>query len=154
MSTAMTTVDNNKALVRALYEDCINTRKLDQLDAIIAPNFIGARGEQGVDEFRTTIETVLTGFPGVRFEIHDLFGEGGGALDLPRQPSGTICRLVAEPGRGHARGQCHLPDSQGQDRAGLAAGGSPWRAAADRRRAAFVCGQPGGGTIVGNVTLV
>jgi predicted ester cyclase len=76
MSTAMTNVDHNKALVRALYEDCINMRKLDQLDAIIAPNFLGARGEQGVDEFRTTIETVLTGFPGVRFEIHDLFGEG------------------------------------------------------------------------------
>ena len=76
MSTTMTTVDHNKALVRALYEDCINNRKLDQLDTIIAPNFVGTRGEQGVAEFRTIIEAVLTGFPGVRFEIHDLFGEG------------------------------------------------------------------------------
>jgi predicted ester cyclase len=72
----MTNVDHNKALVRTLYEDCINMRKLDQLDDIIAPDFIGARGEQGVDEFRTTIEAVLTGFPGVRFQLHDLFGEG------------------------------------------------------------------------------
>lgn len=76
MSTGMTIVDHNKALVRALYEDCINKRKLDQLETMIAPNFIGARGEHGASEFRTTIEAVLTGFPDVRFEVHELFGEG------------------------------------------------------------------------------
>lgn len=76
MNTGMTTVEYNKKLVRALYEDCINTRNLDQLETLIAPDFTGARGERGPLEFRATIEAVLTGFPGVRFEIHDLFGEG------------------------------------------------------------------------------
>ncbi len=76
MNPGMTTVDYNKALVRALYEDCINTRNLDQLDTLIAPDFTGARGVQGPREFRATIEAVLAGFPGVCFEIHDLFGEG------------------------------------------------------------------------------
>ena len=75
MHTAKTTVELNKELVRTLYEDCINTRELDRLADLIAPDFVGARGERGPREFRATIETVLTGFPGVRFEIHDLIGE-------------------------------------------------------------------------------
>jgi predicted ester cyclase len=69
------TADANKALVRALYEECINGRDLDRLEALIAPDFTGARGERGPREFRATIEAVLTGFPGVRFELHDVFGE-------------------------------------------------------------------------------
>ena len=75
MNKAMSTVDTNKALVRALYEDCINGRDLDRLDTLIGADFVGARGERGPREFRATIEAVLTGFPGVRFEVHDLFGE-------------------------------------------------------------------------------
>lgn len=76
MSIGMTAVEHNKALVRELYEDCINKRDLDRLEALISPDFEGARGERGPREFRVTIEAVLTGFPDVRFEIHDLFGEG------------------------------------------------------------------------------
>jgi predicted ester cyclase len=75
MNEATTTVDMNKALVRALYEDCINGRDLDRLDTLVGADFVGARGERGPREFRATIEAVLTGFPGVRFEVHDLFGE-------------------------------------------------------------------------------
>ena len=69
------TADANKALVRALYEECINGRDLDRLEALIARDFVGARGERGPREFRATIEAVLTGFPGVRFELQDVFGE-------------------------------------------------------------------------------
>jgi predicted ester cyclase len=71
----MSTAANNKALVKTLYEDCINGRDLDRLEALIAPDFVGARGERGPREFRATIEAVLTGFPGVRFEVHDLIGD-------------------------------------------------------------------------------
>ena len=75
MHTAKTTVELNKELVRTLYEECINTRELGRLEDLIAPDFTGTRGERGPREFRATIETVLTGFPGVRFELHDLIGE-------------------------------------------------------------------------------
>lgn len=71
---ALTTAQSNKTLVRTLY-DCINDRKLDQMQALIAPDFMGPRGEHGPAEFRANIQTVLTGFPGVRFELHDLFAE-------------------------------------------------------------------------------
>ena len=76
MNTSTTTVEYNKSLVRALYEDCINARQLDRLETLIAADFTGARGERGVGGFRATIDAVLTGFPHVRFEIQDLFGEG------------------------------------------------------------------------------
>jgi predicted ester cyclase len=75
MNDYPSTVETNKALVKTLYEDCINGRDLDRLEALIAPDFAGARGERGPREFRATIEAVLTGFPGVRFEVHDLIGE-------------------------------------------------------------------------------
>lgn len=71
----MNTVEHNKHLVRTLYE-CINNRELDRLEQLIAPDFAGARGEHGPREFRAGVQAVLTGFPGVRFELHDLFGEG------------------------------------------------------------------------------
>lgn len=76
MNNGMSTVEFNKQLVRTLYEECINGRKLDRIETLVAPDFVGPRGEHGPREFRAAIEMVLTGFPGVRFQIHDLFGEG------------------------------------------------------------------------------
>lgn len=76
MNSGLSTVEFNKQLVRTLYEECINMRDLDRIETLVAPDFIGPRGEHGPREFRATIEAVLTGFPGVRFQIHDLFGEG------------------------------------------------------------------------------
>ncbi|VXB47126.1 ester cyclase [Massilia sp. 9I] len=75
MHARPSTQDLNKQLVRDLY-DCINTRRLDEMEALIAPDFTGPRGERGPAEFRANIATVLTGFPGVRFELHDVFAEG------------------------------------------------------------------------------
>lgn len=75
MSAAITTAEYNKKLVRTLY-DCINARKLDEMQALVAPDFTGPRGEHGPAEFRAAIATVLTGFPGVYFELHEVFGEG------------------------------------------------------------------------------
>lgn len=72
----MNTVEQNKEVVRALYEDCINTGRLDMLEALISPDFTGPKGERGPHEYRATIDAVRTGFPGVRFHLEDLFGEG------------------------------------------------------------------------------
>ena len=75
MEPLLTTVNDNKRLVRCLY-DCINARDLDGMLALVAPDFTGPRGERGPAEFRAAIATVLTGFPGVHFELHEVFGEG------------------------------------------------------------------------------
>lgn len=67
--------DENKNLVRRLYEVCINTGDLDLLRALISDDFIVSPGEKGRAEFGQSIAAVLSGFPDVRFEIDDLFAE-------------------------------------------------------------------------------
>lgn len=74
MSAALGTTAYNKKLVRTLY-DHINARELDAMQALVAPDFVGPSGEQGPAQFRATIEALLTGFPEVRFELHDVFAE-------------------------------------------------------------------------------
>ncbi len=73
---ATDSVARNKAVIRRLYEECFNQAKLELLDELLAPDFVGSKGEQGPREFAATVLSVLTGFPGVQFRIEDLFGEG------------------------------------------------------------------------------
>lgn len=73
---ATDSVARNKAVIRRLYEEGFNQAKLALLDELIAPDFVGSKGEQGPREFAATVVSVLTGFPGVQFRIEDLFGEG------------------------------------------------------------------------------
>ena len=109
----MSTAAINKALVKTLYEDCINGRDLDRLETLIAPDFVGARGERGPREFRATIEAVLTGFPGVRFDVHDLIGGyataeanagAGEASKAQVVTKGGISLALTGKGSGHTLG--------------------------------------------------
>ncbi|WP_237152830.1 ester cyclase [Oryzibacter oryziterrae] len=63
-------------LVKGLYQDCLNPRRLDRLTDYLADDFLGAGGEQGPAGFRTTVERMVTAFPDLKFEIEDLFGAG------------------------------------------------------------------------------
>ncbi|MBB3117697.1 ester cyclase [Pseudoduganella violacea] len=73
---AIDNVARNKAVVRKLYEECFNQANLALLNELIAPDFVGSKGELGPREFAATVTSVQTGFPGVQFRIEDLFGEG------------------------------------------------------------------------------
>lgn len=63
-------------LVNGLYEDCLNSRRLDRLPDYLSDAFIGAGGERGPLGFRQTVERMVTAFPDLRFEIEDLFDSG------------------------------------------------------------------------------
>ncbi|HML30501.1 MAG TPA: ester cyclase [Hyphomicrobium sp.] len=63
-------------LVRALYEDCINPRRLDRLPDYLSDTFVGSNGEQGPLGFRKTVERMVMAFPDLQFEIEDLFAAG------------------------------------------------------------------------------
>ncbi|SDY47749.1 Predicted ester cyclase [Collimonas sp. OK242] len=69
-------IENNKLLIRRLYEDCINQGKLGLLTELVADDFVGSPGEQGAAEFARGIAAVRTGFPDVQFELEDLIAEG------------------------------------------------------------------------------
>ena len=69
-------IENNKLLVRRLYEDCINRGRPELLAQLIAEEFMASPGEKGASEFANGIAAVRKGFPDVRFEIEDLVAEG------------------------------------------------------------------------------
>lgn len=65
----------NKVLIRSLYEDIINHRRLEKLDDVIAPTFEGA-GATGPQGFRNTVTDLVTAFPDIKFKIEDMIAEG------------------------------------------------------------------------------
>ncbi|WP_211453175.1 ester cyclase [Collimonas antrihumi] len=69
-------IENNKLLVRRLYEDCINRGNLALLTELISDEFVGSPGAQGAAEFGKGIAAVRNGFPDVQFEVEDLIAEG------------------------------------------------------------------------------
>jgi len=69
------TPDRNKQVVRRLYEDCINGNRPELLPELISDDFVG-QGGKGPSGFGSNIDSLRTGFPDVRFTVHDLVAEG------------------------------------------------------------------------------
>lgn len=74
MSTTQT--EENKRLIRRLYDECINPGRLELLDELLSSDFIASPGETGAAEFANVIAAVRRGFPDVIFEVDDLIAEG------------------------------------------------------------------------------
>jgi hypothetical protein len=53
-------LQENKKLVESLYRDCINAGNLELTEELIAPDFVGSRGEKGPTEYARTIATVTS----------------------------------------------------------------------------------------------
>jgi len=68
-------MNNNKEVVRKVYEECINTGRLDGLDALVSGDYEG-----GVAAFRANVADLRTGFPDIRFTIEDIIAEGDRAV--------------------------------------------------------------------------
>ena len=64
-------MNQNKEVVRKVYEECINTGRLDSLDALVSTEYAG-----GVAAFRANVAELRAGFPDIRFTIEDLVAEG------------------------------------------------------------------------------
>ncbi|HYL82978.1 MAG TPA: ester cyclase [Candidatus Angelobacter sp.] len=76
----MMSVDN-KAIVRRLYEEAWNKRKLEVLDLLLSPshalhgpNFTGRT--IGPDAYKRTITHYTTGYPDLRFTVEEMIAEG------------------------------------------------------------------------------
>ncbi|MFZ6768218.1 ester cyclase [Undibacterium sp. Di26W] len=68
-------LEQNKQLIRRLYEDCFNTGNLDLANELVSADFSSNRGERGQAEFAANISGLRKAFPNVHFVIEDLFGE-------------------------------------------------------------------------------
>lgn len=70
------TAEQRKEAIRHLYEDCLNTGKLEILDQLIADDYVGPDGQQGPSGFAATIQGLRQGFPDIQWTVEDLVAEG------------------------------------------------------------------------------
>jgi predicted ester cyclase len=69
-------IDDNRNVIRRLYEEAINPGQLSLLDELIAAEFQGADGETGSKGFRRPLDELRRGFPDIHFAVEDLIIEG------------------------------------------------------------------------------
>jgi len=67
--------DMNRAMVRHLYEACINQGRLDLLNEIIGEDYVGPAGDRGPAGFSATLADLRDAFPDITFTIEDVVAE-------------------------------------------------------------------------------
>src|ERR1044071_7145058 len=67
----------NKEILRNLYENIMNNRKLDQINnELVSDEFVGVQGGKGAEGFRQTIQALLRGFPDAHWKLDEMIAEG------------------------------------------------------------------------------
>ena len=74
--SATQTLQENKHIVRKIYEDCINRGAIELLPELVSDDYVGVRGERGAAAFANNLTSLRNGFPDIRFTIEDLIAEG------------------------------------------------------------------------------
>ena len=74
-------IEQNKAVVRRIYEELWDGRKLEVADEIIAEGGVNydtglVPGPFGPEEMKGTVRMVTAAFPDNRHEVEDIFAEG------------------------------------------------------------------------------
>ncbi len=69
------TSEKNKKTIRRLYEEILNTGKLELLNGIIHEEYTGPGPGKGPASFIETVKGILQGFPDIQWKIEDLIAE-------------------------------------------------------------------------------
>jgi predicted ester cyclase len=72
----MNTAQNNKEVVKKIYEQAMNKRNLRLLKEIISEDYMGVQGIKGPAGFEATITALVHSFPDIQWKILELIGEG------------------------------------------------------------------------------
>ena len=70
------TRDENKRNVEKLFETCFNQGDLGLLDQLVAPDYVGPRGDKGPAGFRGIVVGLRTAFPDIHYTVDDVVAEG------------------------------------------------------------------------------
>lgn len=68
--------DTNKQIVRNLYENHFNTGRLDHLDDLVSPDFVGVQGQRGAAAMAAPIVALRAAFPDIVYTVDDIVAEG------------------------------------------------------------------------------
>lgn len=63
-------------LVRRVYDDYLNSGRLDRLDEVVSPDFTGPGGQRGPAGFAGPIAALRAAFPDLRYTVEDVLGHG------------------------------------------------------------------------------
>jgi len=78
-------VEENKAVVRRVWEEVANQKNLALVDELYAANFVfhraGMEDIRGPEGLKQLLTTFLTAFPDLHFTIEDLVAEGDKVVD-------------------------------------------------------------------------
>jgi steroid delta-isomerase-like uncharacterized protein len=71
------TLEQNKVVVRRIYEEVINAGKLELIPAIVSESYAGPgpQGDKGPAAYRAIVEALKGGFPDVKFTVEELIAE-------------------------------------------------------------------------------
>jgi predicted ester cyclase/heme-degrading monooxygenase HmoA len=72
----MNTTQQNKEVVRKIFEQCLNKRNLDQLKEFISDDYIGLLGKKGAAGFQEPALPLIKAFPDIQWNITELVAEG------------------------------------------------------------------------------
>ncbi len=75
METKTATPQENKQVIRTLYEKILNQRHLEELSTVIDDSYTGVRGQKGAEGFKATVTGLITAFPDIQWHIEDLIAE-------------------------------------------------------------------------------
>jgi steroid delta-isomerase-like uncharacterized protein len=68
--------DANKRHIEELYERCFNQGKMDVMDRLVAPDYVGPQGDKGPESFKRTVIGLRTAFPDIHYAVSDVVAEG------------------------------------------------------------------------------
>ncbi len=68
--------DNNKDVVRRFIEEVLAGGKLDQIDELVAPDYVNRAFGVGLEAFKGMLAGLSAALPDRRFDIEDLVAEG------------------------------------------------------------------------------
>lgn len=75
-SLKLNTMENNKAIVRRLFEDALNNRKMDLLTELVSADYTSQNGDKGPDAMGKTFIGLIKAFPDLQWHIKELIAEG------------------------------------------------------------------------------
>ncbi len=66
----------NKEAIRNLYENILNKRKFEQLNALISEEYTNIQGGKGVEGFQKQILELIKAFPDAQWKVEEIIAEG------------------------------------------------------------------------------
>ncbi|WP_109697056.1 ester cyclase [Chitinophaga deserti] len=75
-STHMSTAQQNKTIIRRLFEEVINQRRFKELPAYISDSYTGPSGLKGAAGFEAPIAPLIHAFPDIQWQLQEVMAEG------------------------------------------------------------------------------